>query len=128
MRKNTKNIYFGAVRRCSFEHYTCHRNLGKLSKKIELRCDYRLLIGKKFHLDEYLLRAQKACKESNNLIQIGADRFYCQDLHCAHRVGQACGNHFLEGGRKYIRKKFKNVNFKKTKKKMSAVPERLRIE
>ena len=32
MRKNTKNISFGAVRRCSFEHYTCHRNLGKLQK------------------------------------------------------------------------------------------------
>ena len=51
VRKNTKNISFGAVHRCSFEHYTCHRNLGKL-RKIELRCDYRLLIGKKFHLDE----------------------------------------------------------------------------
>ena len=25
MRKNTKNISFGEVRRCSFEHYTCHR-------------------------------------------------------------------------------------------------------
>ena len=32
VRKNTKNISFGAVRRCSFEHYTCHRNLGKLRK------------------------------------------------------------------------------------------------
>ena len=30
VRKNTKNISFGVVRRCSFEHYTCHRNLGKL--------------------------------------------------------------------------------------------------
>ena len=37
-------------------------------EKIELRSDYRLVIGKKFHLDEYLLRAWKACKESNNLI------------------------------------------------------------
>ena len=44
-------------------------------EKIELCCDYGLLIGKKFHLDEKLLRAQKACKESHNLIQIGADRF-----------------------------------------------------
>ena len=44
-------------------------------EKIERCCDYRLLIGKKFHLDEYVLRARKACKESNNLIQIGADRF-----------------------------------------------------
>ena len=97
-------------------------------EKFELHCDYRLLIGKKFHLDEQLLRARKACKESNNLIQIGADRFYCQDLHCAHRLGQACGNHFLEDGRKYIKRKFKNVNFKKTKKKMSVVPERLWIQ
>ena len=32
VRKNTKNISFGVVRRCSFEHYTCHRNLGKLRK------------------------------------------------------------------------------------------------
>ena len=51
VRQNTKNISFGAVRRCSFEHYTCHRNLGNY-EKIELRCDYRLLKGKKFHLDE----------------------------------------------------------------------------
>ena len=97
-------------------------------ENIELRCDYHLLIGNKFHLDEYLLRAQKACKKSNNLIQIGANRFYCQDLHCAHRLGQACENHFLEDGRKYIKKKFKNVNFKKTEKKMSVVPERLWIQ
>ena len=66
--------------------------------------------------------------ESNNLIQIGADRFNCQDLHCADRLGQACGNHILDDSHKYIKKKFKNVNFKKTEKKMSAVPERLRIQ
>ena len=61
--------------------------------------------------------------ESNNLIQIGDDRFYGQDFHCAHRLGKACGNHFPKDGRKYIKKKFKNVNFKKTEKKMSDVPE-----
>ena len=97
-------------------------------EKIELRCDYHLLIGKNFHSDEWLLRAQKACKESNILIQIGADIFNCQDLHCAHRLGQTCGNHFLEDGHKYIKKKFKNVNFKKMEKKMSVVPERLWIQ
>ena len=57
------------------------------------------------------------------MIQIGSNRFYYQDLHCAHRLGEACGNHFLEDGRKYIKKKFKNVNFKKTEKKMSDVPD-----
>ena len=51
VRKNTKSISFSTVRRCSFEHYTCHRNLENY-EKIELHCDYRLLIGKKFHLDE----------------------------------------------------------------------------
>ena len=44
------------------------------------------------------------------------------------KLGQACGNHFLEDRRKYIKKKLKNVNFKKTEKKMSAVPKRLRIQ